>query len=179
MLETGLAHGATRHSGMQRFWKMPKPSRQPLPNLGLQVLGTCLAGGGLEEQLSEKETGTWGSPRTQSATGPLGSPHYWSWSGRWSPPQSPDVLGMGSGPQPCAGASSGAGHMQPYSVSSASLAPSWLWASWECSPPFPALRASLRTYWCACYSSCAAQRGSYSAHPWPPQTPSCPGRPGP
>lgn len=57
-------------------------------------------------------------------------------------------------------------------------------ASWPCSaagcnPPSLAPQASPRTCWCACCSSRAAQRGSCSAHPWPPRTPSCHGRPAP
>lgn len=56
---------------------------------------------------------------------------------------------------------------------------SWPCFSAGCNLPSPAPRASLRTCCCAYCSSRAAQRGSCSAHPWPPQTPSYPGRPAP
>lgn len=116
------------------------------------------------------------SPHHQSHLGPghcLGAPTCW---GKRAFP-----AGRGVRPQPRTGA---AAFSQPGTRSLPQPGPcarpaSWPWSSSGCSLPSPAPQASLRTYWCAYCSSRAAQRGSCSARPWPPQTPSCPERPDP
>lgn len=137
----------------------------------LVTTGAWESGGADPGKQLYKETPTAGHTRSRHR---FGAPRCW---GKTALP-----AGRGVRPQPHAGtatAFSWSGTRSPPQPGPCARPASWPSSSWGCSLPSPGPRASLRTYWCAYCSSRAAQRGSCSARPWPPQTPSCPGRPGP